>query len=138
MKLSLEIKGLILGAVSALTAIGMALAAGEIIQSTATGPSQIPEKLVVPPLGTPEYRGYTLFMMNCAHCHGRDARGDEGPDLHGVSKSDARIASLIKNGVQGEMPKFGAKLTDGDVQALTAFVRSLKINQGSLTFRSLD
>jgi len=67
-----------------------------------------------------------LFMQNCAHCHGTDARGDEGPDLHGVTKSDARIASLIKDGKKGEMPKFGTKLTDAEVQALVAFVRSLK------------
>jgi mono/diheme cytochrome c family protein len=65
-------------------------------------------------------------MMNCAHCHGNDARGDEGPDLHEVTKSDARISSLIKNGIKGEMPKFGEKLNDTDVQALIAFVRSLK------------
>jgi len=54
-----------------------------------------------------------------------DARGDEGPDLHGLTKSDARIASIIRNGVKGEMPKFGAKLTDPDVQALVAFLRTL-------------
>jgi mono/diheme cytochrome c family protein len=26
--------------------------------------------------------GRTLFLKNCAHCHGADAHGDEGPDLH--------------------------------------------------------
>jgi mono/diheme cytochrome c family protein len=78
------------------------------------------------PAGTHAYQGYTLFLMNCAHCHGSEARRDEGPDLHGVTKSDARISSLIKNGLKGEMPKFGEKLTDTDVQALIAFLRSLK------------
>jgi mono/diheme cytochrome c family protein len=68
-------------------------------------------------------------MMNCAHCHGSDARGDEGPDLHGVAKSDARVSSIIKNGIQGDMPKFDAKLTDTDVQALLALLRSL--NRGT-------
>jgi mono/diheme cytochrome c family protein len=82
--------------------------------------------LAIPTAGTQAHKGYMLFMMNCAHCHGNDARGDEGPDLHGVTKSDARIASLIKNGVKGEMPKFGTKLSDTDVQALIAFVRTLK------------
>ena len=130
MKLSLEFKGLILATVSGLTAVGIAFAAGEMIQAKATGSSQVTERLVIPRAGTPEHQGYTLFMMNCAHCHGSDARGDEGPDLHGVTKSDARIASLIKNGIQGEMPKFGAKLTDTDVRALIAFVRSLKTNHG--------
>jgi mono/diheme cytochrome c family protein len=70
-------------------------------------------------------QGHQLFLMNCAHCHAPDATGDEGPNLHGVAKSDARIASLIKNGVKGEMPKFSAKLSDADIQALIAFIRSL-------------
>ena len=129
MNTSIEIKGLILAAVSAVAALGIAIAAGEMVRPRATAASRgsgTAETLVIPPADTRAYRGYTLFMMNCAHCHGSDARGDEGPDLHGVTRSDARIASIIKNGVQGEMPKFGAKLRDADVQALIAFVRSLK------------
>ncbi len=70
--------------------------------------------------------GARLFGLNCAHCHGVDATGDEGPDLHGVTKSDAKIAGYIKNGIKGEMPKFGQKLSDADVQALIAYIRSLK------------
>jgi cytochrome c5 len=71
-------------------------------------------------------RGHQLYLRNCAHCHAPDATGDEGPDLHDVERSDARIAALIKNGVKGQMPKFGAKLSDPDVQALIAFIRSLQ------------
>jgi len=70
--------------------------------------------------------GHKLFLMNCAHCHGDDARGDEGPDLHGVAKSDARIAEIITNGIKGEMPRFGSKLHDEDVKSLIQFLRSLK------------
>ncbi|HSU55994.1 MAG TPA: cytochrome c [Candidatus Dormibacteraeota bacterium] len=126
MKLSLERKGIILATVSGLTAIGMALAAGEIIRPKQAAEAAAKAPSAIPPAGTQAYQGYTLFLMNCAHCHGSDARGDEGPDLHAVTKSDARISSLIKNGIKGEMPKFGGKLTDKDVQALIAFVRSLK------------
>lgn len=131
MKLSLEIKGIMLGTVSGLAAVSIAFAAGEMLRpkttavTAATGASGATESLVIPPAGTQERQGYALFMLNCAHCHGNDAHGDEGPDLHGVTKSDARIASMIKNGVKGEMPKFGSKLTETDVQALIAFVRSL-------------
>ena len=71
-------------------------------------------------------RGHQLYLRNCAHCHAPDATGDEGPDLHDVERSDARIAAMIKNGVKGQMPKFGAKLSDPDVQALIAFIRSLQ------------
>lgn len=69
--------------------------------------------------------GRKLFLLNCAHCHAADATGDEGPDLHRVRKSDARIAAMIKNGVAGEMPKFGAKLSDTDIRSLTSYIRSL-------------
>jgi mono/diheme cytochrome c family protein len=126
MKLSLELKGIILGTVSGLAAIGLPFAGSKIFQPRPTAASGAPEASVIPPAGTLANQGYKLFMLNCAHCHGPDARGEEGPDLHGVTKSDARIASTIKNGIKGEMPKFSAKLTDTDVQALLAFVRSLK------------
>jgi mono/diheme cytochrome c family protein len=69
--------------------------------------------------------GRHLFLMNCAHCHGDDARGDEGPDLHDLHKSDARIHQVITAGIKGEMPSFAKKLSDSDIQALTAYLRTL-------------
>ena len=71
-------------------------------------------------------RGHDLFLLNCAHCHGDDARGtDEAPDLTKIHKSEARIASVVKNGIKGEMPRFGQKLTEADVKMLIRFIRSL-------------
>jgi mono/diheme cytochrome c family protein len=70
--------------------------------------------------------GRHLFLMNCAHCHGEDARGDEGPDLHDLHRSDARIHDVITAGIKGEMPSFGKKLSDPDVQALTSYLRTLR------------
>jgi mono/diheme cytochrome c family protein len=70
-------------------------------------------------------QGRHLFLMNCAHCHGDDARGDEGPDLHDLHKSDERIHQLITAGVKGEMPSFARKLNDSDIRALTAYLRTL-------------
>ena len=71
-------------------------------------------------------RGHDLFLMNCAHCHGDDARGtEEGPDLTRFHKSGARIASVVKNGIKGQMPRFDQKLTDTDVKALIRFLQSL-------------
>jgi mono/diheme cytochrome c family protein len=128
MKLSFQLKGIILAAISSFAALALAVAASEMFQPAPAASSAIGDGLVIPPAGTRAHQGHSLFMLNCAHCHGTDARGEDegGPDLHGVTKSDARIASMIKNGIKGEMPKFGAKLTDADVQALIAFVRSLK------------
>jgi mono/diheme cytochrome c family protein len=69
--------------------------------------------------------GAKLFALNCAHCHGIDATGDEGPDLHKVTKTDERMKSTILNGVKGEMPAFGKKLTENDAATLVAFIRTL-------------
>jgi mono/diheme cytochrome c family protein len=126
MKLSLQNKGLLLAALSSLAALGFAVAAGEIFRRPAGVSSAGSEALAAPAASALEQKGRALFLMNCAHCHGADARGDEGPDLHGVTKSDARLISLIKDGKKGEMPKFDTKLTDAEVQALVAFIRSLK------------
>ena len=70
-------------------------------------------------------QGRSLFARNCAHCHGDDARGDEGPTLYNLAMSDARIAKRIKEGIKGEMPKFGSKLNDMDIAALIAYLRTL-------------
>jgi len=70
--------------------------------------------------------GRQLFVQSCAHCHGDDARGDEGPDLHDLRRSDARIHEVITAGIKGEMPSFGKKLGDSDIRALTAYLRTLR------------
>lgn len=71
--------------------------------------------------------GQTLFLQNCAFCHGRDAAGGEtGPDLTG-SKLVARdvrgdkISSVIRNGrPEKGMPRFN--LSDQDIVALVTFI----------------
>lgn len=69
--------------------------------------------------------GRKLFLGSCAHCHGADATGDEGPDLHAVQVSDRYIAHVISHGIKGEMPSFAKKLKGSDVAELTAYLRSL-------------
>ena len=71
-------------------------------------------------------QGRHLFLMNCAHCHGDDAHGDEGPDLHNLHRSNARIHEVITVGIKGEMPSFGKKLADPDVRQLIAYLRTLQ------------
>jgi mono/diheme cytochrome c family protein len=121
-----QLKGMILGTIAGLAAIGIAFAAAEMFRPKPAAASGAAETLVIPPSGTPANQGYELFMLNCAHCHGADARGDEGPDLHGVTKSDQRIVAIIQNGIKGEMPKFSAKLNATETRALVAFIRTLR------------
>jgi mono/diheme cytochrome c family protein len=70
--------------------------------------------------------GRTLFLNNCAHCHGIDATGDEGPDLHGLEVSDRYIANQITRGIKDEMPSFAKKLHREEITRLTAYLRSLE------------
>ncbi|HLQ38563.1 MAG TPA: cytochrome c [Planctomycetota bacterium] len=112
-------------------AVGVALASAAVLRHTAGGASHqepteerwLEERRSDSPVLLA--RGRELFLKSCAHCHAADARGDEGPDLHGLQVSDRYIARVITRGVEGEMPAFGKKHGSEDVAALTAYLRSL-------------
>jgi mono/diheme cytochrome c family protein len=121
----LELKALVAAIlVSGLVVVGF-LGAARLIQSNIPAPSSKTAGQKAAANDPHVAAGAKLFGLNCAHCHGIDATGDEGPDLHNVKKSDDRIKSMILNGVKGEMPSFGKKLSEEDVKNLIAFVRSL-------------
>ena len=71
-------------------------------------------------------QGHALFLTNCSPCHGADAEGDDGPNLHHKGLPDAFIAVTLKNGIKGEMPPFGGKLKALEVKALVAYVHSFQ------------
>ncbi len=53
-------------------------------------------------------RGRAIFEINCAGCHGLQAWGRVGPNLHSVSKRKSKIG-LIQQVISGQtppMPKF--------------------------------
>ena len=98
-----------------------------------TAADSMPEPLIGTVAGTPTptpvglaKAGAGLFARNCADCHGDDAKGNEGPSLYDLTRSDARISTIIKEGVKGEMPRFASKFNDEDVQSLIAFLRTLR------------
>jgi cytochrome c6 len=74
-----------------------------------------------------------LWAQNCASCHGKDGSGTTATGkklgLKDYTKeqsfSDAEAANVIKNG-KGKMKGYKDKLSDADVKALVAYVRSLK------------
>ena len=70
--------------------------------------------------------GRTLFLRNCAHCHGATAHGDDGPDLHNLDFTDDWIANRIRKGKAGQMTAFAGKLQSAEIAALVAYVQSLK------------
>jgi mono/diheme cytochrome c family protein len=70
--------------------------------------------------------GQKLFLKNCAHCHGADARGDEGPDLHNLDWTDEEIATRIRKGKTGEMTAFAGKLSPQQIADVIVYLRTLK------------
>jgi mono/diheme cytochrome c family protein len=70
--------------------------------------------------------GRALFLKNCAHCHGADAHGDDGPDLHDLDWTDKQINDRIRNGKKGQMTSFAGKLKSIEIQSIIAWLRTLK------------
>lgn len=82
-----------------------------------------------------------LFNQHCASCHGKDGSGSTtmGKKLGVKDYRDAKVQSAfsdgeaekaIKDGVKTNgketMKPFASKLSDADVKALIAYIRSLK------------
>ena len=78
----------------------------------------------------------SLFTKECATCHGKDgqAKTFKAKFNHARNLTDAkwqaevtneRLSNSIRNG-KGKMPAFGKKLSDAQINALVAFVRTLK------------
>ncbi len=81
------------------------------------------------------------WEKNCAQCHGKTGAADTkmGKILHAKDLTDAKVqasftdaeaATAIKNGIKEngktKMKAFGDKLSDDEVKALVAYVRTLK------------
>ena len=129
--MSIETKAALLGLAAGLAVLGGTFGLSPFLQrATAAAAKEqstnIASAATSPTLEGEARRGHSLFDHNCAHCHGDDARGDEGPSLYDLNKTDARIARIVREGIKGEMPKFGTKFNDADIQALIAYLRTLK------------
>ena len=131
MEISPNLKALGAALLAAGAALASAFAFGAVLRREAAQDSRQqlaeerwfePETMTSPALVA---RGRALFLDSCAHCHGADARGDEGPDLHEAQVSDRYIARIITRGIPREMPAFAKKLGAAEITALTAYVRSL-------------
>jgi mono/diheme cytochrome c family protein len=70
-------------------------------------------------------QGRRVFIKHCVECHGIDARGDEGSNLHSLRVGDALMRQIITGGIKGEMPAYGKVLNEPDVRALIAYLRTL-------------
>jgi cbb3-type cytochrome c oxidase subunit III len=82
----------------------------------------------------PAADGAALYGAKCSTCHGKDGSGipnwrSKGqPDFTDAkwqkSRTDAQIADVTKNGKGKFMPAFKAKLSDEEITAVVAKIRS--------------
>jgi cytochrome c6 len=82
----------------------------------------------------PAADGAALYTAKCTICHAKDGRGlpnwrSKGqPDFSDAkwqkSRTDAQIADATKNGKGKFMPAFKAKMTDEEITAVVARIRS--------------
>jgi len=130
--MSIEVKGLLLGLTVALGLFGVTFGLSPLFQPKKAAEVNREQQAKATSatsrdvLKAEAKQGHGLFDHSCAPCHGDDARGDEGPSLYNLARSDARIATIIKSGVKGEMPSFAKKFNDADIRSLIAYLRTLK------------
>ncbi len=135
----IELKGLAAGLAAALLVVGGALGVSAIVTHTGSKPDtsasnaqmgrnmgRMDNTMASIPSSQLVATGYSLYTQVCSSCHGNNAQGGYGPNLHGLGQSNAQVGTVIKNGVKGKMPAFGGKYTAAQQQALVAYVRSLK------------
>lgn len=76
----------------------------------------------------PHAKAQTIYASNCANCHGLDRKGNGGafPNLTVLKgkRTPDEVGAVLKQG-KGAMPAF-AHLSDGDRQALVAYLLDLK------------
>ncbi|HKV04331.1 MAG TPA: c-type cytochrome [Candidatus Acidoferrales bacterium] len=72
-------------------------------------------------------QGKILFEQNCSVCHGVDAGGEDGPDLHGIPESlgDATVQNIIRRGIPGTAMPNSFNLTEKDAANIVAYLRKL-------------
>jgi mono/diheme cytochrome c family protein len=79
--------------------------------------------------------GRHIFDANCARCHEPYSKsGLHGPSLHDVYKkaylpsgmpaNDDRVTAVIERG-RAKMPAFGNSLSDAQIEALLAYLKTL-------------
>jgi cbb3-type cytochrome c oxidase subunit III len=81
-------------------------------------------------------RGRAVYTANCGRCHGADGAGHtrmaemvEPPDMSDPAwqrgRGTSRMVASVANG-RGQMPAFKKKLSNQDIAAAVAYVRTLR------------
>ena len=80
------------------------------------------------PAETPEQKGESLFINNCAACHGEDGKlGASGAkDLSVSSLNEKEMEKIIRNGKNAMPPQKAILETDENIQLVIEHVKRLK------------
>lgn len=126
MQLSLETKALGWALLASLISLGgVRLVASPIQMMTGLKPF-VEESMEISTSRDVLNQGNKYFGESCSICHGDDAHGEDGPDLHNLTISNAHITRNIKSGIKGEMPSFAKKYNSQQIAAIVSYLRSLK------------
>ena len=91
--------------------------------------------LLIVPAAFAAADGAALYKAKCASCHGADGSGQtamgkamklrdlRSPEVQ--KQSDAELTKITADG-KGKMPAYKGKLTDAEISALVAHMRTLK------------
>ena len=92
-----------------------------------------PARAQAPPPGPPvklgpldPEAGKALFSANCSTCHGVDATGEDGPNLHGVPAAlgDSVVAGIIRRGIPGTGMPSSYILSEQDAANIVAWLHT--------------
>ncbi len=86
--------------------------------------------LVAVSMATPllaQSSGATIYKAKCQMCHLADGSGNKGMKVPAFTAgaSEASLIAATKNG-KGKMPAYAGKLSDADISAVVAYIKTLK------------
>jgi len=106
--------------------VACALATGAFRVSQATG--QEAQSAAASPATPPDpEQGKLLFAQNCSTCHGADAGGGDGPNLHGVAAvlGVPAVQSIIRRGIEGTAMPGSTTLSERETANIAAYIGKL-------------
>ena len=133
-----ELKGLVAGLAAGLGVVGLAYGASAVgTRLVPPETKQAEAKQAMPTENRPPAggrtasaqlvaTGRTLYLGDCAGCHGQQGQGQVGPKLLHLGDPDVKVARNIANGFPPRMPPFKGQYSDAQLKAVVAYVQSLE------------
>lgn len=115
----------------ALVFVACALATGAFRVSQATGqeaqPAPPAPSAAAPATPPDPEQGKLLFAQNCSACHGADAGGGDGPNLHGVAAvlGVPAVQGIIRRGIEGTAMPGSTTLSEKETANIAAYIGKL-------------